>query len=65
MLYALITRTAEANNARQTGNRCAKQNKGEQEEEDVQAADMTHIGAARYEFAMMLLGLLAHGGASG
>lgn len=30
-------------------------------EEDVQAAEMTHIGATRYEFAMMLLGLLAHG----
>lgn len=29
--------------------------------EDVEAAVMTHIGATRYEFAMMLLGLLAHG----
>ena len=29
--------------------------------EDVEAAEMTHIGATRYEFAMTLPGLLAHG----
>lgn len=29
--------------------------------EDVEAAEMTHIGATRYEFAMALPGLLAHG----
>lgn len=29
--------------------------------EDVEAAAMTHIGGTRYEFAMMLLGLLARG----
>lgn len=28
--------------------------------EDEEAAEMTHIGATRYEFTMMLPGLLAH-----
>lgn len=29
--------------------------------ENVETAEMTHIGASCYEFTMMLLGLLAHG----
>lgn len=35
--------------------------RGRSNEEDVEAAEMTHISATRYEFPMMLLGLLAHG----
>lgn len=38
-----------------------KREKRRSNEEDVEAAEMTHIGATHYEFAMMLLGLLAHG----
>lgn len=47
-------------------NRCKKKYVEERggrrgNEEDVEASEMTHIGVTRYEFAMMLLGLLAHG----
>lgn len=54
--------TAEGNNACQTGNRCAKERgRRRGNEEGVEAAEMTHTGATRYEFAMILLGLLALG----
>lgn len=62
-----VSRAVERNNACQIGNRCAKMGGGggsgrrRGNEEDVEAAEMTHIGVTRYEFAMMLLGLLAHG----
>lgn len=58
----------------QISNRCAQKKRREKKSlekerggrrrgngEDVEAAKMTHIGATRYEFAMTLLGLLAHG----
>lgn len=43
----------------QTG--VSKRGKQRSSMEDVEASEMTHIGATCYEFPMILLGLLAHG----
>lgn len=63
-----VSSTAETNSVCQIGtNRCTKESMEKERgrrrgnEEDVEVAEMTHISVTRYEFPMMLLGLLAHG----